>query len=110
MEAQETGNFTYQVTKFGVETPIDMTEEEVRTCVREGKLFFEVIDRTGDSKKIWDPNQPVEVEDAERSFTDLTSKGYRAFRVDSDGEKGELMTKFDASAGRVIMVPQMQGG
>jgi len=87
-----------------------LTEEGIRSAVSMGSLVFEVMDHSGDVKKIWDPTKPVEVEDAELSFKNLTSKGYRAYKTDEKGDKGEQMKSFEASAGRVIFVPQMQGG
>jgi len=87
-----------------------LTEDHLRTRVREGALLFEIMDHSGDVKKIWDPAKTIEVDDARRSFDDLTKKGYRAYRTNEKGDQGEQMKTFDASAGRVVFVPQMQGG
>jgi hypothetical protein len=84
--------------------------EGLAARVRAGGLVFEIMDRSGDVKKIWDPTKEVEVEDARMSFDNLTKKGYRAFRTDAAGKEGELMKTFDPEAGRVVFVPQMQGG
>jgi len=70
-----------------------------------------VLDRTGDTKHIWDPNNEKEVKAMKRLFKDLTSQGYIAFKVDGkDGTKGEKMHKFDPEAGRMILIPMMVGG
>lgn len=67
--------------------------------------------RQGDVKKLWNPANADEVADARRSFDDLRSKGYLAFKVTSkNGEKGEQIAAFDPTAGAIIMVPPMQGG
>lgn len=67
--------------------------------------------KEGDTKSIWDMNNPDEVKNAERTFKDLTDKGYKAFKVTGkNGERGEEMKKFDPSVERMIMVPQLQGG
>lgn len=87
-----------------------LNEDALRSKVRDGALLFEIMDHSGDVKKIWDPSKPVEVDDAKRSFDDLTQKGYKAFRTNDKGDTGEQMREFDASAGRVVFIPQMQGG
>lgn len=70
-----------------------------------------VMDKTGDSKVTWDPNQPAEVEAARAQFDVLKKKGYSAFRMSEGGDQqGAQMRDFDASARRIIFVPQMQGG
>lgn len=78
--------------------------------VPKGFAVMEVMDHTGDTKKIWDPTQPVEVEDARRSFEKLKKEGYAAFSVKEDGTAGVVIQEFDASAGRIIMRPPMAGG
>jgi hypothetical protein len=65
-----------------------LTESHLRSRVREGGLVFEIMDHTGDTKKIWDPSKPIEVEDAQRSFDHFTSKGYKAFRTNDKGRSG----------------------
>lgn len=87
-----------------------LTEEGLRERVRSGALLFEIMDHTGDVKKIWNPEIPAEVEDARRSYDDLRKKGYRAFRVNEKGDQGEMMSSFEPKAGRVVMIPQMAGG
>lgn len=69
-----------------------------------------IMDDTGDTKKTWDPSAPDEVEDARRTFDDLKKKGYTAYRINEDGEPGEVMRKFDSQAKAVIMRPAMKGG
>lgn len=79
--------------------------------VPSGKHSFALMGEAGDTKHMWDKNNEVEVEAARTLYKSLTKKGYRAFRVQGkDGDRGEQMTDFDASAERVIMVPPMQGG
>jgi hypothetical protein len=64
----------------------------------------------GDLKVIWDPKKPEEVAAAEKQFKDMKDKGYQAYRVDEDGEKTEVMHKFDKKAKAVIMAPVISGG
>ena len=68
------------------------------------------LNGTGDTKTIWDPNKPDEVEVARSAFDSLKKKGYVAYRVDKAGDKGEVMRSFDPAAGMVIMVPPVVGG
>lgn len=73
--------------------------------------LMEVMDGTGDTKNIWDPAKPDEVEVARATYDALKKKGYRGFRVTGkNGEKGEQMDEFDPAAGRMIMIPPLQGG
>jgi hypothetical protein len=70
-----------------------------------------VMGREGDTKHIWNKNDPVEVEAARKQFDHFRSKKYLAFHVKGkDGDKGEQMTEFDPNAERIIFTPPMQGG
>ena len=71
---------------------------------------FRIMGKEGDVKKIWNPDNKDETEDAHRSFNELTKKGYLAFKVKKDGEKGQKITKFDPDAGTIIMTPPIVGG
>jgi hypothetical protein len=69
-----------------------------------------VMDMTGDSKTIWDPSNADEVAAARATFDTLKKKRYLAYKVKADGEKGELISDFDPTAGKIIMSPMMAGG
>ena len=69
-----------------------------------------ILDATGDTKIIFDTSRPEEVEEARRTFKRLREKGYIAYRVADGGAKGEIMTEFDAAAGKIILAPAMRGG
>ena len=72
---------------------------------------LQVMDRTGDSKTIWDIDKPDEVAAARETFNKLKAKGYSAFRVDKKGEKtGTRLDAFEPEAGAIIMIPQFAGG
>ena len=43
-------------------------------------------------------------------FDGLKEKGYLAYEVDDDGDKGKLLRKFKARVGKMIMVPPVVGG
>ncbi len=69
-----------------------------------------VLDRTGDTKTLWDPTRPDEVALARETFEQLRKKGYLAYRVIGDGSKGEQMREFDPQAAAIILTPQLIGG
>lgn len=76
-----------------------------------------VMDRSGDTKIVWDPNVPEEVEIARKAFNELTrpasqgGKGYQAWSVNpEDASKQALIRKFDPNASKLILSPPMVGG
>lgn len=69
-----------------------------------------VMDATGDTKIIWDSDVPDEVESAREQFNKLRKKGFIAYKVKKGGEKGEVITEFDASAEKLILSPPLRGG
>lgn len=69
-----------------------------------------IINKTGDTKLLWDPAVKPEVEAAKRMFDDLRKKGYLGFAVAKKGDKGEQIREFDPAAARIIMSMPMVGG
>ena len=69
-----------------------------------------VMDRTGDTKTMWNPDNKDEVDVARATFDALRKKSYAIFRVKGDGEKGEMMTQFDPKAAKLIAVPPVVAG
>ena len=75
-----------------------------------------VMGAEGDTKHLWNPKKPEEVEEARKLYDILTQKKYRAFRLRKDGRKkgrtGEfdLMTEFDPEARGILFVPPFAGG
>lgn len=75
--------------------------------------MFEVINYKpydGDTKHMWDPNNPDEVEAAKTMFETFKKKGYAIFLVDKVGDQGDQVREFSANAGKYIFVPPMKGG
>ena len=70
------------------------------------------INRSGDTRIIWDKDNPAEVAVAKSAFDTLVGKKkYSAFEVKGrKGDKGSQIRKFDPEAERIIMVPPMAGG
>lgn len=79
-------------------------------CIEQERLEILVLDHTGHSQNIWDPNQAAEVETARELWNSLKKKGYVGYRVNADGSKGVVMPEFDPHAGKVIMSPPLAGG
>ena len=69
-----------------------------------------ILDATGDTKVIFDPNNADEVDAARSTFNKLRGRGHVAYRVEGDGSKGTVMTEFDAAAGKIILAPALRGG
>jgi monomeric isocitrate dehydrogenase len=69
-----------------------------------------VMDRTGDTKTIWNPAVDAEVEVARAAFNTLKKKGYAIYSVDKDGEKNTVMHTFDPNAAKLIAIPAIVGG
>lgn len=86
----------------------ELLNEEPRT---DGKGELAIMNTTGDTKVIWDPNNDDEVDAARTQFETLIGKGFSAFLVKpGKGEKGEQIREFDPKAGRIIMIPALRGG
>ncbi len=70
-----------------------------------------VLDRTGDTKIMWDSDNKDEVDAARKTFDDLVKvKKMMAFKVKKSGKQGEQIKEFDPSAERLIIMPALQGG
>lgn len=69
-----------------------------------------ILDATGDTRIIWDPDRPEEVAQAKKTFTELKAKGYLAYAVNRKGDKGEVLREFNADVEKMILAPQTVGG
>jgi hypothetical protein len=70
-----------------------------------------ILDRTGDTRHMWDSRNKDEVDAAKTMFESLQAKGYAIFAaVGKDGAQGEIMRKFDKKVERFIAVKQLVGG
>lgn len=84
-------------------------EGHMDTVVVEGRELI-VLDQTGDTKIIWDPDKPEEVEQARETFNKLKKKGYIGYSVDRKGERGTVLREFDSNAEKLILAPATVGG
>lgn len=85
-----------------------MNEETTTEENQKGMLC--VMSHKGDTRLIWDKHNDDEVEAAETMFDNLKEKGYVAWSVKKDGEKAEVIKKFDKKAEKIIMSPPIAGG
>lgn len=69
-----------------------------------------VMDRSGDTRHLFDGEDPAAVALAEDRFHRLTSKGFRAIALSKDGEPGRLLRNFDAQVAQTLFVPRLEGG
>ena len=72
-----------------------------------------ILNGEGDTKLTWNANNEDEVEAAEVMFDELIAKGFQAFEVSDEkekGGKGKMIKKFDPKAQRIIMSPRIGGG
>jgi hypothetical protein len=77
----------------------------------EGRGVLVVLDRTGDTRLIWNRNDPDEVDNARQTFDRLVKeKKFVAYKVGAAGEKGEVMRTFDSTAEKIILAPALRGG
>ena len=86
--------------------------EVIEAPLPEGQGELAVMDPTGDTKIIFDPENEDEVAAAKATFDTLKGKGFAAFKVvGPKGEKSEeQIREFDPKAGRMIMIPALAGG
>jgi len=69
------------------------------------------LNHEGDTKIVWDSENPEEVAVAKAAFTAARKKGMLAYAAQgAKGERGSQVREFDASAERIILVKPMQGG
>lgn len=73
-------------------------------------MEYRILDKTGDTKVIFDKDDESEVEAAEAQFDALVKKNFNVFLVKKDGTPGKQVKKFDPSAEKYIFVPALMGG
>lgn len=70
-----------------------------------------VLDRTGDWKLEWDPDNKLEVDQMRKTFEhNVRDKKFTAFKLNKRGKQGEQIYKWDPEAKRIVLVPPMAGG
>lgn len=84
--------------------------ESLAYLSQDGKGVMHILDRTGDTKVIWDSKNDDEVSAAKTQFDTLRKKGFIAYKVTKTGEKGEIITEFDSAVEKIILSPPVVGG
>ena len=69
-----------------------------------------VMDRSGDTRQTFNPEDATSLAHAEQRFRELTGKGFRAVVLGKEGEPGKLLHAFDPKAKETLFIPQLQGG
>jgi hypothetical protein len=68
-----------------------------------------VMDRTGDSRYSFDPNDAQELAKAEQRFYELTKVGFTAATRTGPGEVSQIPS-FDPAAEETLFFPRLVGG
>jgi hypothetical protein len=68
-----------------------------------------VMDRTGDSRHHFDPNDKRELANAEQRFYGLTGAGFTAAVRTSQGQVSRIKS-FDPNAAETVFFPRLVGG
>ena len=70
-----------------------------------------IMDATGDTRIMWDPDDKTSVDIAREAFESAKKKSMLIYRVEGNGDRGEVVRDFDPEDGRMIIArPQMRGG
>ena len=75
----------------------------------EGTHVLAILDRTGDTKVMWEVEDDTSVVAAAEAFLAKVSEGYTAYAIKDDGES-EVIKDFDKEATKIILAPQNIGG
>jgi hypothetical protein len=68
-----------------------------------------VMDRTGDSRHRFDPNDKRELANAEQRFYELTGMGFTAAVRTGQGRVSRIQS-FDPNAAETVFFPRLVGG
>lgn len=69
-----------------------------------------VMNKSGDSRHVFDANDPRSLADAGKRFSELTANGYRAVAFTGDEQHGRLIKEFDPSVKKTMFIPSLVGG
>ena len=74
------------------------------------KHCMKILSESGDDRIVWDSDNGLEAKEAKAKFEELMKKGYKAYSVDSRGNKNRRIEEFDVEAEEVLMVPPTAKG
>ncbi len=69
-----------------------------------------IMNKKGDDTLKFNPNNPVQVAEAEQKFNELKGQGYSMFSVDPETKETTLVKEFFKDLPQVVAVPQISGG
>ena len=68
------------------------------------------LNKSGDTKIVWDSENRKEIAAARKTYNDLKKQGFTAYSVKDSGKRKEIVHTFDPYAEKIILVPPMAGG
>jgi hypothetical protein len=68
------------------------------------------MNKTGDNKIQWDPKDDMATARARTEFDKRMKSGWKAYRVNHRGGRGEVITEFDPFAYEIVFHKIMAGG
>ena len=68
-----------------------------------------IMDRSGDTRHQFDPDDASAVAEAERRFAELTKAGFIAAKR-TGNDTSELVRQFDPTAQGTVFIPRLVGG
>lgn len=71
------------------------------TDLSETQFAMRIFDETGDRRLIWDSRDPDQIKEAAKNFDEMTKKGWKAYAIDSEGNHGRRIHRFDADTEEV---------
>lgn len=74
------------------------------------QVLFSTLDHTGDRRYMWDVRDKDDVKEMEKAFNEARASKKIIYRINNDGEPGEVMQNFDKKAGKMVVVTQSAGG
>jgi len=70
--------------------------------------LMRVLSQNGDDRLVWDRRIAQQVREAFDQFGKLVAKGFRAYAVLANGDRGHELHEFDPMAEEILMVPTGQ--
>jgi hypothetical protein len=85
-------------------------QEVVIKAQKTTKRLLKILDVTGDTRITWDKENGKEAKEAKAKFEELLGKGWKAYSVDSKGNKNRKIEEFDVDAQEILMIPPTAKG
>ena len=87
-----------------------LVHEATTEDVPSGRHVLAILDKSGDTRIEWDPNNEDEVANAQRTFQEMKKRGFVAYAVRRRDQRGEVVREFDPSAEKLILAMPHVGG